>query len=90
MKSDLIGDGSRRKRDVLPASLAPRGLSRIEAAAYIGVSATLFDQMVRDGRMPSPKRINARMVWDRKKLDYAFEALPDGAETDDPWGRVAV
>jgi hypothetical protein len=36
----------------------PRGLSRIEAARYVGVSPSLFDQMVKDGRMPGPKRIN--------------------------------
>ena len=26
--------------------------------------------------MPSPKRINARVVWDRLELDEAFAALP--------------
>ena len=50
---------------ILPPTLAPRGLSRTEAAAYIGVSPTLFDHLVRDRRMPPPKRINARTVWDR-------------------------
>jgi predicted DNA-binding transcriptional regulator AlpA len=54
-----------------------RGLSRIESAIYLGVSATLFDEMVKDGRMPTPKRINGRVVWDIRALDEAFEALPD-------------
>ena len=77
--------------DVLPKSLAPRGLSRVQAAAYIGVSPTLFDDLVEDGRMPKPARINARTVWDRVKLDEAFAALSDGgADGDDPWGKVAV
>src|SRR5262245_42719250 len=66
-----------RRKDVLPLSLAPRGLSRLEAAVYIGVSPTLFDEMVKDGRMPKPIRINARAVWDRLKLDEAFAALSD-------------
>ena len=84
---------SSRPADLLPASLPPRGLSRVEAAAYIGVSASLFDQMVRDRRMPQPKRINARTVWDRIRLDAAFAALPDedggAAEiADDPWSEV--
>ncbi|RUW19318.1 hypothetical protein EOA34_29930, partial [Mesorhizobium sp. M4B.F.Ca.ET.013.02.1.1] len=48
------------KFSILPSSLPPRGLSRLEAAAYIGVSASLFDQLVKDGRMPKPKRINSR------------------------------
>lgn len=62
--------------EVLPSSLPPRGLSRVQAAAYVGVSPTLFDILVTDGRMPRPKRINARKVWDLRKLDLAFDALP--------------
>jgi predicted DNA-binding transcriptional regulator AlpA len=56
-------------------ALEPRGLNRVQAAAYVGVSPTLFDEMVQDRRMPQPKRINSRRVWDRKRLDEAFEAL---------------
>jgi len=69
----------------------PRGMSRVDAAAYIGVSPGLFDEMVKDGRMPGPKRINSRVVWDRFLLDAAFEALPDkiGVAEDDDW-RAAV
>ena len=52
------------------------GLSRNEAAAYIGVSATLFDEMVKDGRMPQGKVINSRRVWSRKEVEAAFEELP--------------
>ena len=58
-------------------SYPPRGLSREEAARYIGVGSTLFDEMVADGRMPKPKRINSRAVWDRVALDIAFTSLPD-------------
>lgn len=58
-------------------SYPPRGLSREEAARYIGVGSTLFDEMVADGRMPKPKRINSRTVWDRVALDIAFTSLPD-------------
>lgn len=68
-----------RHVDVLPPSLPPRGLRREESAAYIGISPRLFDEMVKDGRMPPPKRINARTVWDRRRLDECFEALPDEA-----------
>lgn len=78
--------------DVLPRSLAPRGLSRVQAAAYIGVSPRLFDEMVRDGRMPKPMRINTRLLWDRMRLDEAFAALSDGGGDggDDPWSAVRV
>ena len=62
----------------------------MQSAAYIGVSPSLFDEMVKDGRMPKPMRINARTVWDRVKLDEAFAALSDGTKDgDDPWGNVA-
>jgi hypothetical protein len=53
----------------------PRGLSRGQAATDIGVGTTLIDTMVSDGRMPPPKRINARTVWDRLALDFSFEKL---------------
>lgn len=52
-------------------------MSRDEAARYIGVGATKFDQMVKDGRMPKPKRIDGRTLWDRIKIDEAFTRLPD-------------
>jgi predicted DNA-binding transcriptional regulator AlpA len=78
-----------RTRHVLPASLPPRGLSRVEAAQYIGVSPSLFDEMVKDGRMPPPKPINTRKVWDRLRLDQAFEALPDiDGAAENPWDEV--
>lgn len=73
------------KFSVLPSSLPPRGLSRVEAAAYIGVSASLFDEMVKDGRMPRPKRINSRTIWDRRKLDKSFDALPGDEGDDEDW-----
>jgi hypothetical protein len=66
-----------KRRDALPPSLPPRGLSQSEAAAYIGVSTSLFDKLVADGRMPAAKQINSRKVWDRLSLDEAFDALPD-------------
>jgi predicted DNA-binding transcriptional regulator AlpA len=76
----------------LPASLPPRGLSHVEAATYIGVSPTTFAVMVEDGRMPRPKRVGNRRVWDRTALDLAFASLPDeradgsvGTPTPDPW-----
>jgi hypothetical protein len=45
--------------------------------------------MVKDRRMPQPKRINNRTVWDRHQLDAAFEVLPD-SNNQNPWDEVAV
>lgn len=60
-----------------PISYPPRGLSRDEAARYIGVGQTKFDEMVADGRMPRPKRVDGRVIWDRLRLEAAFSDLPD-------------
>lgn len=79
----------KRRLDILPNSLAPRGLSRVEASAYVGVSPSLFDEMVSDGRMPQPKEINARRVWDRIGLDRAFDSLPERAGAN-PFDEVAA
>jgi predicted DNA-binding transcriptional regulator AlpA len=58
--------------------LTPIGLDRQQAAAYVGVGATTFDGMVRDGRMPKPKRVGeAGCVWSVETLDKAFHELPD-------------
>jgi predicted DNA-binding transcriptional regulator AlpA len=55
-------------------------MSREVAARWIGVGTTKFDQMVSDGRMPKPKRIDGRVIWDRYALDAAFSDLPDESE----------
>lgn len=76
----------KRRYEALPPTLPPRGLCREAAASYIGVSASKFDEMVEDGRMPPAKRIDARKVWDRGALDAYFDALPGGDEIDvNPW-----
>jgi excisionase family DNA binding protein len=56
---------------------APRGLSRDEAARYVGVGNTKFDEMVADGRMPRPKRVDGRVIWDRLRIEAAFSDLPE-------------
>lgn len=73
-------------------SIVPRGLNRRESAQYVGVGVTKFDEMVADGRMPAPKEIDARRVWDRHKIDAAFEALPNTGDAEggeNQWDGVA-
>lgn len=64
-----------------------RGLSRVEAAMYLGVSPSKFDEMVSDKRAPAPRRIDTRKVWDVRELDLSFEALPreDSPATGTSW-----
>ena len=69
-------------------SLWPRGLTKNEAAQYIGVSPTLFLRMVKRGDMPAAKQLSeGRIAWDRGALDTAFEALPAHETAFNPWDK---
>ena len=56
--------------------LPRRGLSREEAAMYLGISAGTFDELRRLGRVDSPRVIGGRKLWDIRDLDIAFDSLP--------------
>lgn len=56
-------------------SLPPRGLSRVEAAGYVGVSPSIFDTMVVECVMPRPARYRRRLLWDRRQIDRALDAF---------------
>jgi predicted DNA-binding transcriptional regulator AlpA len=76
----------------LPPTLPPRLIGRAAAAAYVSVSPTKFDEMVRDGSMPKPKRlIGRRKAWDIRALDAAIDNLPN-ADNDnndnDTWDNI--
>jgi excisionase family DNA binding protein len=77
---------ARALSDVRP--VPRRGLSRDEAAMYIGISPSKFDELVEDGRMPGPRRIDGRKVWDMRELDLRFDDLPhenSGATRGNSW-----
>ena len=57
-----------------------RGLNRIEAAEYIGIGTTKFDELVSTRRMPQPRLADSRTIWDLKELDIYFEKLPQKGE----------
>ncbi|MBE1208172.1 hypothetical protein [Aminobacter carboxidus] len=88
-----------RRTILMPPTLVPRGLSREEAAAYLGIGTTLFDDLVKLGQMPDAKKLKGAVRWDRLQLDCAFEKLPSNGEgaqqgddeqkpEDDPWSKV--
>ena len=68
---------NRRRAEISPMSLPPIGISREQAAAFIGVSATTFDKMVAARSMPEPRVPSpGRTVWDVDDLVAAFKRLP--------------
>ena len=77
----------RLQQSIKKAFCPRRGLSRQEAALYIGVSSSLFDGLVKSGEMPKPLHIKRRTVWDRHQLDECFEAL-SVPEEENPWNEL--
>lgn len=67
-----------------------RGLSRKDAADYIGVSTTKFDQLVSDKHMPRPKAIGGRRIWCVYEIDEHFDQLgaPHQAISTNSWDEV--
>jgi predicted DNA-binding transcriptional regulator AlpA len=56
-------------------AVAPRLVSRADAAHYVGISATLFYGLVSQGLMPFPKAVGSRRLWDVLELDKAIDEL---------------
>jgi predicted DNA-binding transcriptional regulator AlpA len=66
--------------------IAPRrGLNREEAARYVGVGTTKFDEMVDRGEMPKPIHVGGRRIWDIRALDAAFDRLAEPTEGPRGW-----
>jgi hypothetical protein len=79
------------KQAALPPTLAPRLVNREGAAAYVCVSPTMFDEMVKSGKMPRPKLLGGRRkAWDVRALDGAVDDLPtDGnGALDATWSDI--
>jgi hypothetical protein len=72
--------------------MTPRGISRYEAAHYVGVTLATFSKWVASGTLPTPIPNTRR--WDRKAIDLALDkasgiahpaVVTEQAETD--WER---
>ncbi len=72
------------RREVMSFLPVVFGLAEIEAAAAIGISVSKFRASVSDKRMPSPRRLDGRNIWDVDELRAAFKALPHAGETEKP------
>jgi len=80
-----------KPRSPMPPTLAPLGLGKAVAAAYVGVSENTFAAMVEAGSMPPPRRVGCRVLWSRLELDEYFMTLPTEAPAPeaDTWDDVA-
>jgi predicted DNA-binding transcriptional regulator AlpA len=73
----------------LPATLAPRLISRAAAAGYVNVAPATFDSMVKKGTMPKPRLLGGRRkAWDVRALDMAVDNLPVEDNDNDTWDNV--
>ena len=65
------------KESSLPIGYLLGVLNREQSAEYVGVSPSLFDDMVADGRMPPAVVLSVgRFGWVQRELDIAIAALP--------------
>jgi hypothetical protein len=62
-----------------------RGLSRTEAAVYLGISASKFDELRKAHRIAPPKVLDGRLIFTVERLDEFLDSLPDedGASNDE-------
>ncbi|WP_394891119.1 helix-turn-helix transcriptional regulator [Mesorhizobium sp. AaZ16] len=71
--------------------IQPRGLRRTAAAAYIGISPSLFDRARAAGVIPAPRQMFGVALWDRHDLNSLFDGKPamkaDNDNSSDYWDR---
>jgi hypothetical protein len=68
------------RREIMPRLPIVFGLQEAEAAAAIGIGATKFRELVDAGRMPKPRLLDHRLVYDVDELRAAFKAMPHEGE----------
>jgi hypothetical protein len=79
------------RQDIVARLPIVLGLAEPEAAAAVGVSASKFRQLVSDRRMPKPRRIDGRLIYDVDELRAAFKSMPHDGDVGeaDTWVDVA-
>lgn len=70
--------------------IVPRGLRRVDAARYLGISPSHFDAQRKAGNIPAPKQMLGVVLWDRNDLDRLFDDVPAETQTNsvNPWDGV--
>lgn len=70
------------------SAVQPRGLRRVDAARYLGISPSHFDKQVRSGVVPKPLEKFGVTIWDRAALDALFDGPPQSANDNDYWDKA--
>ncbi|RAN30666.1 helix-turn-helix transcriptional regulator [Hyphomonas pacifica] len=58
----------------------PRLLKAPDAAGYLGMGETKFQELVRDGRIQGPREVDGLVLWDVRDLDDFVDSLPRRGE----------
>jgi hypothetical protein len=66
------------------------GLTKAEAAAFIGITSSAFEAMVLNGDMPQARRFGVVDRWIRHELERAAMDMPTSSPTKarDPYENV--
>jgi hypothetical protein len=68
--------------------VVPRGLRRVDAARYLGISPSHFDTQRKAGVIPEPRAMLGVLLWDRRDLDRLFDGVQPDHDNNDYWDRV--
>lgn len=58
-----------------PIFISQIGYRKPDAAKFVGLKAGKFMQLVKDGRMPKPTRIDGCVIWDARELIAAYDKI---------------
>ena len=53
-----------------------RGMTEREAASYLSLSPSHFRRLVEQGKMPRPRLVGQRRIFDAEELDQTFFGFP--------------
>lgn len=71
------------------AAQLKRGLSRSEAATYLGIGVDTFDRGIEADLLPQPHMLFTKRIWDVEDLDRALRELPYSTGDDRRRGEAS-
>ena len=74
-----------RERAPVADQYPPRLMRREHAARYLGMSPSKLDQLVKDGRITAPARIDGMALYDRHILDADADNLLHAPMATNSW-----